>query len=56
MLMYLYTSDKYVGADRKSHLQGNRFIEQNKSTDLTNARPISRPSSRSSEYGVGAYS
>jgi hypothetical protein len=38
MLMYLYTSDKNVGADRKAHLQGNRFIEQNKSPDLTNAR------------------
>jgi Cadherin-like beta sandwich domain/Putative Ig domain len=38
MLMYLYTSEKYVGADRRSHLVGNRFIEQNKSTDLTNAR------------------
>lgn len=42
MLMYLYTSDKYVGADRKVHLQGNRFIEQNKSTDLTNARLSAR--------------
>jgi len=38
MLMYLYTSDKNVGADRQAHLQGNRFIEQNKSPDLTNAR------------------
>jgi len=38
MLMYLYMADKYVGADRKPHLQGNRFIEQNKSTALTNAR------------------
>jgi hypothetical protein len=38
MLMYLYTSDRNVSADRKAHLQGNRFIEQNKSTDLTNAR------------------
>lgn len=38
MLMYLYTRGDLVGADRKSHLQGNRFIEQNKSTDLTNAR------------------
>jgi len=38
MLMYLYTSGKYVGPDRQSHLAGNRFIEQNKSTDLTNAR------------------
>jgi hypothetical protein len=38
MLMYLYTSGNYVGAERKSHLRGNRFIEQNKSTDLTNAR------------------
>jgi hypothetical protein len=38
MLMYLYMSDKNVGADRKPHLQGNRFIEQNKSTDLTRAR------------------
>jgi hypothetical protein len=38
MLMYLYTSEKNVGADRRTHLRGNRFIEQNKSTDLTNAR------------------
>ena len=38
MLMYLYTSDKNVGPERKSHLQGNRFIGQNKSTDLTAAR------------------
>ncbi len=38
MLMYLYTRGDLVGADRKVHLQGNRFIEQNKSTDLTNAR------------------
>ncbi len=38
MLMYLYTSAKNVSPDRKSHLQGNRFIEQGKSTDLTNAR------------------
>jgi hypothetical protein len=38
MLMYLYTSDKNVGPERTSHLDGNRFIGQNKSTDLTNAR------------------
>ncbi len=38
MLMYLYTRGDLVGADRKAHLQGNGFIEQNKSTDLTNAR------------------
>jgi hypothetical protein len=38
MLMYLYTSDKNVGPERRSHLQENRFIEQAKSTDLTNAR------------------
>lgn len=38
MLMYLYTSEKNVGPERRSHLEGNRFIGQNKSTDLTNAR------------------
>ncbi len=38
MLMYLYTRGDLVGADRKDHLRGNRFIEQNKSTDLTGAR------------------
>jgi len=38
MLMYLYTSDKNVSPERKAHLKGNRFIERNQSTDLTNAR------------------
>ncbi len=38
MLMYLYTSDMNVGPERRSHLDGNRFIGQNESTDLTNAR------------------